>query len=214
MRDWAKRLLGYDTETTGLGDNARVIEFGAVLVEDAKVVTSWQVMLHPEGVDWNDPDVAKALEVNHITMDMLQGRRQFHEEFATIRHALQQSEVRVGHNLAFDARMLRQEFQRAVAAGLLRQDAAKPVKPLVSLDTCALDEYLNPDAEGRSLEKVAPRWGVTTWQKHRAIGDADACIRVLQAMSDLLPESLQEVAAISDRIAKKRQAWFASQGRL
>lgn len=196
MREWARRILGYDTETTGTGKDARILEFGAVLQEDCKVVTSYQVFLQPDGVDWDSPSVREAMAVNKIEWADIERAKTFAQEFDYIKHALMQSDVRVGHNVLFDSRMLKQEFRRAIAAGTLSKDVLKGAQHIVTLDTLALDFALIPDAKGHKLEQVAARWGVSNWQKHRAIGDADASIRILSNMSDHLPSSLDETVAI------------------
>jgi len=208
MREWAKRLLGYDTETTGVGEDARILEFGAVLQESGKVVTSYQIFLRPPEVDWNAPSVREAMAVNKIEWADLEKAKTFPEEFQYIKTALMQSDVRCGHNVNFDSRMLKQEFRRAVAAGLLSPDMLKGAHNIVTLDTLALDFYLNPDADRHTLEHVAARWGVHNWQKHRAIGDADAAVRILTSMSNSLPDSLDEVVAICKASQAKWEAMW------
>lgn len=208
MKQWAKRLLGYDTETTGIGPDARLLEFGAVLVEDGKIVTSWQILVEPDEVDWNSPSVKKALAVNKLELRDVQGRKTFAQEFCHIRSALMQSDVRCGHNVRFDGRILSNEFRRAVAKRQLKKDDIVGIKGVITLDTLGLDRYLNPDAKRHTLEHVAERWGVFNWQKHRAIGDADASIRILSAMSDHLPDSIEEVAKISkQQIVEWEEYW-------
>jgi DNA polymerase III alpha subunit (gram-positive type) len=211
MKEWARALLGYDTETTGVKPDSRLIEFGAVLIEDGRVVTSWRILLEPDDVNWDDPKVAEALQINKLTREDLKGRKQYHEEFPNIKHALTQCNVRCAHNSKFDAMILRNEFRRAVEAGLLQKKDAAGAGGIITLDTLALDTYLNPNAPSHKLEAVAERWGVGTWQKHTAIGDADACIRILTRMSDHLPDDVHEVFEISKRMQKKREEKYAAQ---
>ena len=213
MREWAKRILGYDTETTGFGPEARLLEFGAVLIENAKVVTCWQVMCRPFGVDWESPMVQQALKVNGLRMQDIEAARAFHEEFEYIKSALSQSDVRVGHNVQYDKQILKNEFIRAVKEGKLHKDDAKGAS-FITLDTMALDKFLVPDAKSHNLEAVAGRWGVRNWQKHTAIGDADACIRILSNMSQSLPESLDEVVEINDRCTQAfKKEWAEKYGK-
>ena len=147
MKDWARRILGYDTETTGTSPSARLIEFGAVLIEDAKVVSSWVVKLKPPDVDWHDPSVQEALRVNGIEPADLDGCKQFHQEFGYIKSALTQSRVRCGHNYKFDSMILRNEFRRAVQAGLLKAEDASGLDKIITLDTLFLDLHLSPNAD-------------------------------------------------------------------
>ena len=190
---WAKRTVAFDTETTGTDENARIIEFGACVWEDGQVVVHMSWLLNPGDVNLDDPQVRGAFEVNKIDPASLKDKPTFAEMFDVMRHTLSQSDVRVAHNAPFDSRMLRQEFQRAVAAGTLKPDQARPAGQHVTLDTLALDLVMNPNARGRSLAKVAERWGVSGWEAHRASGDAEAAVRILHAMSPVLPKDLADV---------------------
>jgi DNA polymerase III epsilon subunit-like protein len=191
---WSRRMVGFDTETTGTDENARIVEIGIVLWEDGAVVCSFPWLLNPGDVNMDDPDVRRAFEVNHIDPASLKDKPTFAEVFPEVRHALEQADTRCAHNAAFDQRMLRQEFKRAVAEGKLPADALKlaPEQKLVTLCTLGLDLLLNPRAYRRNLATVGERWGVSGWEKHRAVGDAEAAVRILHAMAPQLPEDMSE----------------------
>jgi len=198
---WARRTVGFDTETTGTDENARIIEFGAVVWEDGLKVVSLTWLLNPGEVDLADPNIRKAFEVNQIDPDSLKDKPTFAQVFDQIRHALGQADVRVAHNAPFDQRMMRQEFQRAVKQGLLKLEDGKAPGRHITLDTLAWDLVLHPDARGRSLAAVAERWGVSGWEAHRAAGDAEAAARILQAMAPKMPgcDELADIQALAQR---------------
>jgi DNA polymerase III alpha subunit (gram-positive type) len=207
LKEWAKRLTGIDVETTGLGPDARIVEFGAVLQENGFVVKVYNLLLRPDGVDWESPSVKEAMGINKIKVEEVFKAKSYCEQFETIKSALTQSDVRVGHNLNFDLDMLKREFMLGLQSGQLTKEMAAGPK-VISLDTIGLDAYLMPDAGSRALDKVAARWHVHSWQKHRAIGDADAAVRILLNMSFHLPEDISEVERISKEFSKKHQDYY------
>ena len=205
MPDWNKRVLAFDTETTGVGESARIVEVGCVLWDEGRVAVTMAWLLKPGDVDYADPKVADAMRVNQINPATLKDAPSFAQAFPEIRNALGQAPVRVAHNAPFDQRMLRQEFKRAVAEGKLPADAGKGKAVSHTLDTLALDLFLNPDVKGRKLEVVAARWGVSDWNKHRAAGDAEASVRILQAMAPRLPDEMHEVLEVQKEAQCKWQ---------
>lgn len=215
--EWARRVVGFDTETTGTDENARIVEIGIVVWEDGQVVVKLPWLLNPGDVNLDDPSVRKAFEVNQIDPASLVDKPTFAEVFPEVKHALGQATTRVAHNAAFDQRMLRQEFKRAVEEGKLSPNALaiEPGTKLMTLCTLGLDIYLNPRFKGRSLAAVADRWGVADWEKHRAIGDAHACLQILDKMCMQLPGDMAPVVPEMRRLQAEHQRnierWFASQ---
>lgn len=186
---WYDHFTSVDTETTGLGESARIIEVGVVHFYKGAVVREWSALIHPNGVDWEDSNVKKAMEVNRITFAEIQGKPLFED----IRMELMQElteEVWVAHNTPFDMRMIGQELKR------LGENF--PYQPDLILDTMSLDNHLNPLAGKRRLVEVAPRWGVTFEDAHRAVVDARTCGLVLAAMARAgkLPEDPKEMAEL------------------
>lgn len=194
--EWARRLVGFDTESTGTDDRARIVEVGAVVWEDGRLVCSVSWLLNPGDVDWTDPAVQEARGVNHISPEMIADKPTFAEAFPEIRAALAQAQVRVAHNSRFDARMLRNEFERAVRAGTLKPEDSRTQERFFTLDTLALDLHLHPNERSRSLQTIATRWNVSGWEQHRAAGDAHAAVQIAHAMVPRLPADLHVVKAV------------------
>ena len=204
---WHKRMVGFDTETTGTDAFARVVEFGVCVWEDGRKVVNMSWLLNPGPLDLADPSIREAFEVNKLDPASLRDQPTFSEVFPLIRQCLEQAEVRVAHNAPFDQKMLRQEFQRAVAAGTLEPGQGAGSGKHATLDTLALDLAVNPSAKGHSLQATAERWKVQSgWQAHRASGDAEAAVRIMHAMAPSLPGDLVEVLA---RQKKSQAEWQA-----
>jgi len=197
LPSWAHRIVAFDTETTGTDDDARILEFGAVLWEDGVKVVDWAFFVNPGSIDTTDARVVEALGVNGLTVADIATAPTFAQNFWLVRHVFHQAAVRVAHNARFDQRMLQVEITRCLAAGTIKPSEASldeiESEHKVILDTMALDIVLNPSAKGRGLASVAERWGVGDWHKHRAKGDAYAAGRILLAMAPKLPHRLEEV---------------------
>lgn len=191
---WYDHFTAFDTETTGLDSRARIIEIGIVHFYKGEVVREWSALIHPNGVDWEDPNVKKALEINKIAFADIQGKPLFEEVRLELMQELSE-EVWVAHNTPFDLRMMNQELT------LLHEKFT--YQPELILDTMSLDNFLNPMAGKRRLELVAPRWGVTFEDAHRAVVDARTCGKVLAAMAKAgkLPEDPKEMAELQKNAA-------------
>lgn len=170
--DWSTSYVALDTETTGFGPKARVLEVGVVTFERGVPVREWSQLLCPTGVDWEDGQVKKALEVNQIKREELEGKPTFEEVLPQLLLELS-IPVWVAHNLDFDLRMLQQEFAR------LNQSL-----PLPHLGACTfrLSAHLNPRAPSNKLADTAAHYGVLQEDAHRATVDARVCGLILAQM--------------------------------
>jgi DNA polymerase-3 subunit epsilon len=169
---WSDGYAAFDTETSGLGASARVLEIGVVTFEGGKPVHEWSRLLCPEGVDWDNDKVKEALAVNKLTREQLQGQPTFDEILPDLLLELSLPTL-VAHNAEFDVRMLNQELQRL----------SKPaLSPQLLVCTKDLASHFNWTNDPNRLENVAPRYGVVQEAAHRAIVDARTCGLVLAAM--------------------------------
>lgn len=166
------RFMSLDTETTGFGKDARILELGLVFYEDGVEVTSWFSRFFPKDVDWSNPRVGEALEINHLTLNDLKGSPDFSQAIDSVHHFLARFDVWVAHNMKFDLRMLRQEYNRA--------GRALP-KTKFKVCTMELDKKLSP-ANMYGMDKVASRYGVELVNAHTALADARACGEVFHRM--------------------------------
>jgi len=168
---WQSSWLALDTETTGFSKQARVLEIGLVYFENGEPVQEWSRVLNPPGLDWNDDEVLGALEVNGLSKEYCAGNPTFAEVMVDLLVWLEEK-VWVGHNLAFDIRMLKQEFDFAHTAW-----GFKPLELCTQYLSYKLDTQV-----GNKLEDVAPRWGVEQPFAHRAVIDAKVSGQILQKM--------------------------------
>ncbi len=168
---WQNSWLALDTETTGFGRNARVLELGLVYFENGEAVQEWSRILNPPGLDWNHPNVLEALEVNGLSKEYCAGAPSFDQVLEDLVVWFEEK-VWVGHNIAFDIRMLKQEFELAQAPWAF-----------TPLELCTQNLSWKIDAtHGNKLEDVAPRWGVKQPFAHRAVMDASVSGQILQKM--------------------------------
>jgi DNA polymerase III epsilon subunit-like protein len=178
---WWDQVVAFDTETSGFGPDARILEFAVVHFHEGSPVRSWATLLNPGDLDWDNEKVRGALAVNKLTREELQDQPRFEEVMARIREELAEQTL-VAHNMSFDVRMLEQEFARALNSSCCPLWSLLPHEPELRLYTCALDRVMSSGQKGFKLSDSAARWGVELNGAHRAIGDAECCGRILQKM--------------------------------
>lgn len=183
--------VAFDTETTGFGADARILEIALVVFKDGEVVEQWETLLSPEGVDWEDNGVKRALEVNKIDQKSLQGQPRFEDIFHRLAIHFRSANVWVAHNASFDIKMLAQEYQRMKGEPF-------PLQPQLQLCTMLLSNQVHSHEKGHKLGDVASRWGVVPDGAHRAASDAITCGRILHSMRTrkALPTDLGELEVL------------------
>lgn len=103
-----QRYIILDVETTGLSAarGGRIIEIGAIVVEDAREVGEFQSLIDP-GVRIT----LKAERIHGITNQMIAGKPKAHEVLPGFHRLIGNSTI-VAHNARFDVMFLRHEFSR------------------------------------------------------------------------------------------------------
>jgi DNA polymerase III subunit epsilon len=164
--------VGYavvDVETTGLfagGWHNRIAEIGIVLVSrDGAITDTWSTLVNPErdlgpqhvhGIKASDARLAPTFV-----------------EIAADVGALLENRIVVAHNLAFDARFLRYEFDRL--------GFSVPVDVELGLCTMAMaQQYLR--SPSRSLAACCASVGIRQGTAHSALYDAQAAAELLAHM--------------------------------
>lgn len=147
-----------DLETTGFSTRDRVVEIAIVLLDVAslKVIDEFDTLVNP------NRDLG-ATHVHGITASMASAAPAF-EEIAPHVAALLDQTVLVAHNLAFDQRMLLQEFDRLQL----------PVQPGSGL--CTLNWTR------QKLSTACTALGVEIDGAHRALADARATAELFSAL--------------------------------
>ena len=175
-------FLVVDVETNGkAGDECELTELGAVLVGGGELHDRWETLVGVRaplsrmiqrftGISQAMVDEAPAVElVLPDLAEQLEGR------------------VLVGHNVAFDRRVLRQAFARAE---LEWPDVARAVHRRAR-------PALAPLARRRGLRPLAEALGIEVETAHRALADAETCARVLCA---LLPRLVVHAGTVGDAV--------------
>lgn len=147
-----------DCETTGFGASDRMIELAVVVLRgpDFETVHEFDTLLNPER------DVGRS-DIHGISPAMLGAAPTFSEVARRIARILNGA-VLVAHNLPFDARMMRQECERA-GGGF---DPGRGI--------CTLG------LSGSKLEVAAVAQGIEVPQHHRALADARVSAELLKKL--------------------------------
>ena len=147
------RFAIVDLETTGFGKTDRVIEIGIVLVDGLEIAQEWETLVNPKR------DISNS-HIHGITADLVSLAPTFEEVADEVSQFLH-DRIFVAHNISFDRRMLKTEFER------LERD--------VNLGSgfCTLS------ATGQKLSEACSAHGIHNDWAHRALMDARATALLL-----------------------------------
>lgn len=171
-RWWALRPCFLDVETTGLDEEAEVIEY-ALLDADGRVLAEGFVRPECGAIPY------EASQVNGITDEMLVGAPRWSEVYPHLEQLLHGRLV-IAHNAAFDRRMLMQSCMRAG----LNTPAAEWGCTMESLIAVNGGRWPRLGCAAELVGARFPERGVA----HRAHYDAALCRAVALAMTQMEPE--------------------------
>ena len=160
----AAQLAVVDCETTGLGKHDRIVEIAVVKLDPVTWETTdeYDTLINPER------DVGP-VGVHGITATMVEAAPVFGEVAFALSRRLHGS-VLVAHNLSFDARMLRQEFDR------------------LGIDLDVGEGLCTLRATREKLIAACQRHGILLDSQHRALADARATATLARKVLDDEPE--------------------------
>jgi DNA polymerase-3 subunit epsilon/CBS domain-containing protein len=164
-----------DTEATGLDPaRARIVEFGAVLLNGGKISgeETLRLLVNP-----GEPIPAAAAAIHGITNDSVADAPAFAATWKQVQ-TFAEKRVWIGHTLGFDLTLLTRECARA---GL-------PFERPSILDTRLLAQVAEPNLSGYTLESLASWLGVEAAERHAALGDAITTARIFVALLPRLRE--------------------------
>ena len=187
-RAWLEaNALLLDTETTGLGDDAEVVELAVI---DCAGAVLLDTLVRPSG-----PVPAEAAAIHGITDAMLAGAPTWSEIHARFCDLVEGRQV-VIYSREFDTRVITQTARRYGLPAPQGFDLALDGSAV----HCAMQAYAEFRGEW-SAEKGQYRWqklsaaaaqqGVTVTNAHRALGDCLMTLGVVRAMAS--PENAQGV---------------------
>ncbi len=195
-----KRLLRdltftvFDTETTGLdpagGDE--IISIGALRIVNGRLLQeeSFDQLIDPKRhLPWS------SVKYHGIRPEMLVDQPSIEQVLPNFQQYVRDT-VLVGHNVAFDMRMLQ------VKETITGVQFINPV-----LDTMLLSSLVHPAHESHSLNRVAERVGVQVRGRHTALGDATATGEIFLKLLPLL--SQKGIQTLGEAIESSRQSYYA-----
>lgn len=166
----------FDTETTGLdpagGDE--IISIGAFRIVNGRLLKEEQFnqLIDPKRhLPW------ESIKYHGIRPEMLVDQPTIEQVLPRFQHFAQET-VLVGHNVAFDMRML--QVKEAITG-------IQFINPV--LDTMLLSSVVHPAQEDHSLGVIARRLGVNIIGRHSAMGDALATAEIFLKLIPLLAKN-------------------------
>lgn len=162
----------FDIETTGLSSiNDKIIEIGAVKIEDGTVVDKFSEFVNPQiEIPLN------IVELTSITDDMVENAPTIDKVLPKFMKFIGDSVV-VAHNASFDTSFIK---NNCINQGL---EFKNPI-----MDTVSLCRFLFPELKRFKLDTVAKHLGISLENHHRAVDDAKATCDILLHCFKLLKE--------------------------
>ena len=155
-----------DCETTGFGKHDRIVEVAVVVVDGTSgaVVDEYDTLVNPQR------DTGP-VGVHGVTASMVEAAPAFDEVAGALALRLHGA-VLVAHNLSFDVRMLRQEYER------------------LNTDIDEGEGHCTLRLTSEKLEVACARFGIALNGHHRAMADARATAQLLLQFLEELPEGV------------------------
>jgi DNA polymerase-3 subunit epsilon len=153
-----------DVETTG-GSPAtdRIIEVAVIVYDGEREVDRFATLVNP--LRPIDPYVTRLTGITQDMVSMAPLFEHIHQRILDLTHEA----VFVAHNVKFDFGMIRQEFRRLGIDFYRKQ-----------LDTVNLSRKVLPGFTSYSLGNICNSIGIEITDRHRALGDAEATVRLLE----------------------------------
>ncbi len=171
----------FDLETTGFSPvNNRIIEIGAVRVENGKITDKFSTFVNPQV-----PIPMRIEDLTHINDAMVMDSETI-EEILPKFLKFCEGAVMVAHNASFDMSFITENCKRQ---GIDRE--------FTSVDTVALARVLLPQLNRYKLDTVAKALQVPLESHHRAVDDAgctaEIFVKFIKMLQDRDIETLDEV---------------------
>lgn len=164
-----------DLETTGLDISSQIIEVAILIVEDGKVVDSFQSLINPL---IKVPETV--LELTGVSQRQLDSAPKFYDLASTLFNLLD-GVVFVSHKIEFDYGVLDQHFK------LLGYN-------LTNKTFCTLkkSQDLIPGLASYSLDAMCAFFNIKVKERHRAWPDALLCFEIFKELQGLLaPQTVE-----------------------
>ena len=168
------RYIIFDLETTGLSAaTERIIEIGAVKVENGEILESFDLFVDPEKAI--TPEITR---LTSITNEMVAGAPKEADALEQFFRFCDGCDILVAHNADFDMGFLRAAIRRC----------GREEDP-VQIDTLVMARAMYPELKKHKLDTIAERLGVTQKHHHRADDDARVLAEIFLKMVQKLVEN-------------------------
>lgn len=185
-QDFNVPYVVFDLETTGFSiAKNKIIEIGAVKIENNEVTDSFSAFVNPEV-----PIPFRIIKLTGITDAIVKDEPTIEEVLPKFTEFCKGC-VLVAHNAAFDTSFIDENCAR------LGIDFK-----YTSLDTLGIARLLFPDSKKLTLDVLCKKMGVVLTNHHRAVDDAEATSRIFLKMLKSLKEmGITTFGEINDRSA-------------
>ena len=166
--DQQPKIVVLDVETTGTFRTDRIVEISLItLDENSMPIDEYDTLVNPErDIGLSHLDGTNVTSIHGITATMVANAPTFEEIAPAVARRLDDA-VLVGHNIAFDIRFLKREFER------LDESSFDPGIPVCTYET-----------SGLSLENAVSEFNLSSQQAHRALTDARMCAELMTKTVD------------------------------
>ncbi len=184
----------FDTETTGLDPEGgdEILSIAAVRIVNTQIIHQ---DIFEELVDPKRDIPLDAYKIHGINYDMVEGKPDI-ETILPLFKIYTYDTVLVGHNIAFDMKMLR------VKEKITRTAFTNPV-----LDTLLLSALLHPMEVHHDLESIADRMGVSVIGRHTALGDAISTAEIFLKLIPLL--KARGIVTLKDALEASQKTYYS-----
>ncbi len=163
----------FDLETTGFSPkNDRIIEIGAVKIQEGKIIDRLNVFVNPERKIPFD-----IIELTGINNDMVKDAKTIEDVMPEFLRFIEGAVV-VAHNASFDCSFINTNCNRL---DLEFNNA--------TIDTVALCKYVIPELKTYKLKTIAKHLGISLENHHRAVDDAEATAEIFLHCFKILNET-------------------------
>lgn len=174
----------FDIETTGFNaEKNRIIEIGAVRVEDGKITDRFSEFVNPQV-----PIPYRITELTSIRDDMVADAGTIEEilpKFLEFSH----DAIMVAHNADFDMSFIKANCAR------LHLEA-----PATYADTVAMGRYLLPSLNNMKLNTLAKALHVDPGHHHRAVDDAECTAHIFEKFVEMFrARGMEDLATINEK---------------
>ena len=180
-----EKMVLLDCETTGgRAKYHRIIEIGLLIIENGRLVETWQSFINPETII---PQHIQKL--TGISPKMVVNAPKF-GEISEILYENLKDRTLVAHNARFDYSFLKSEFERV--------GIAYNTKPLCSVK---ISRNLYPQFKRHGLSEIIRRFDLNIENRHRALDDAQMIFGFFAKTSAIY--SPQEISACCKQLLKR-----------